>query len=384
MLSPQPRVRSPGTSASQGSATSSSAIDSDRSAIPAPARPSSTPSIAIAAIAAARRTLGSGVTSRTNPPRATRPLATRTPRRAPIAAAAANASPTTSAQFAPDTAVRCDSEDSFICASSARRHRRRVADGEPGHEARPGSGRPADRGDEPLAKRSGRREQPARRGHDGQPARCANGQHLAVAGHPRTRGSARLDHGADVECATTVDVAGIHLDDDRHRDAMGDRSGVDPRGIRIEGERAVGAPLDLSDDGRLHGERAAAPDREVGDGVARGLGECDMGCCRRRTREAEDHDSDHVPADPASAACCGPRPHRRPAPRPTSTHSTAARPGAASGTITVTSAHAHTTAATGTSRRVRRRGTVTPSRDRGATRASCRRSRARPGGPRRS
>lgn len=68
---------------------------------PAPDRPRRTPSMAIAAIAAARTTLGSGDTRITNAPSAVRPTATRVPRRARQSAAAPNASTTTRAQFAP-------------------------------------------------------------------------------------------------------------------------------------------------------------------------------------------------------------------------------------------------------------------------------------------
>jgi len=58
------------------------------------------------AITAARRTLGSGVTSTTNPTRTARDAATRAQRGMPTAAPATITSPMTIAQLAPDTAVR--------------------------------------------------------------------------------------------------------------------------------------------------------------------------------------------------------------------------------------------------------------------------------------
>ncbi len=68
-------------------------------------------------MAAARTTLGSGVTRITKPASATTPATTRIARRAPHSAAPAKAMPTTSAQLAPDTAVRCDNDDVFMAAS---------------------------------------------------------------------------------------------------------------------------------------------------------------------------------------------------------------------------------------------------------------------------
>ncbi len=98
--------RKPKLVASHGSVTSSTATAHESTAMPPPARPSSSAIIATPAMAEARMTLGSGVTSTTNPARAIDAAATRAPRPAPHQAAAPNAMPTMSAQFAPDTAVR--------------------------------------------------------------------------------------------------------------------------------------------------------------------------------------------------------------------------------------------------------------------------------------
>ena len=87
--------------------------------MPRPGRESASDSRATPAIAAARMTLGSGVTRMTNPASANADAPTRASRGIPSAAAAAKTSPTMIAQFAPDTAVRWLSELTFIEASSA-------------------------------------------------------------------------------------------------------------------------------------------------------------------------------------------------------------------------------------------------------------------------
>ena len=73
--------------------------------IPAPAlgRPSINDSIATPAMTAALITLGSGVTSTTNPASAMAAAMTRVARPAPHSAASQKTAPTTIAQFAPDT-----------------------------------------------------------------------------------------------------------------------------------------------------------------------------------------------------------------------------------------------------------------------------------------
>ncbi len=63
----------------------------------------------------------------------------------------ANASPTTSAQLAPETAVRCESEDCFISASSCSDDRGGVAHRETGDETCAGSGEAQGRRHESLA-----------------------------------------------------------------------------------------------------------------------------------------------------------------------------------------------------------------------------------------
>ncbi len=132
----------PSDPASHGSAIRSAVTDSERTAMPAPVRPRSTPSIAMPAIAPARTTLGSGVTSRTKPLSATTPAPTRARREPPMAATAPKASPTTIAQFAPDTAVRCDSDDSFIAASRSGATADVSPTASPGIRPAPGAGSP--------------------------------------------------------------------------------------------------------------------------------------------------------------------------------------------------------------------------------------------------
>ncbi len=145
----------PSDAASQGSNTSSTVTAVASSAIPTPARPRSTASIAMAAMAAARTTLGSGVTSTTNPTSTVSPQATRSPREAPSAAARAKAMPTTSAQLAPDTAVRCESDAAFIAASSVGDTMDVSPTASPGTRPAPSPGRP------PTARTSPRRSSAA-------------------------------------------------------------------------------------------------------------------------------------------------------------------------------------------------------------------------------
>ncbi|WP_133961788.1 hypothetical protein [Rathayibacter sp. PhB151] len=76
----------------------------------APERRPSRASSTTLAITAARTTLGSGVTSTTKAPRTVRADAVRRRRPAPSSAATSQPAATTTAQFAPDTAVRWVSE----------------------------------------------------------------------------------------------------------------------------------------------------------------------------------------------------------------------------------------------------------------------------------
>lgn len=133
----------PSERASHGSMMTSTATETASRDSPAPVRPRSTPSIATAAMVAARTTLGSGETSTTNATRAARPAPTRMPRRAPQTAAPPNAIPTTSAQFAPLTAVRCESDDAFIAVSSPGSTVEVSPTASPAMSPRPGSGSPA-------------------------------------------------------------------------------------------------------------------------------------------------------------------------------------------------------------------------------------------------
>ena len=115
----------------------------------------------------ARTTLGSGVTSRTKPPAPPRPHPTRARREPPMAATAPKASPTTIAQFAPDTAVRCDSDDSFIAASRSGVTADVSPTASPGIRPAPGAGSPAAEPTSPSAQvRRRQRAAPLRRrGH---------------------------------------------------------------------------------------------------------------------------------------------------------------------------------------------------------------------------
>lgn len=133
----------PSEDASHGSRARRTATDSERTAIPVPRRPRRTASIATADIVAARTTLGSGVTRSTNPPSATRPAVTRAPRESRQAAARTKASPTTIAQLAPDTAVRCERDEAFMSESRSSPTREVSPTASPGMRPAPGEGRPA-------------------------------------------------------------------------------------------------------------------------------------------------------------------------------------------------------------------------------------------------
>jgi len=127
---------------SHGSTISRIVTARDRTATPIAGRPSASASIATAAIAAARMTLGSGVTSATNAASTSIAPITLPPRDAPHSASRANAAPTTIAQFAPDTAVRCDSDEAFIAASVSGSRLVVSPTASPGTRPAPGWGRP--------------------------------------------------------------------------------------------------------------------------------------------------------------------------------------------------------------------------------------------------
>ena len=128
---------------SHGSAARATASAADSTATPCDVRPSRRASIATAAMPAARTTLGSGVTNTTNPPSASMATTMRQVRPRPDAAAAAKARPTTRAQLEPDTAVRCDKEDSFIAASICSVTSRVSPTASPGTSDAPSLGNPS-------------------------------------------------------------------------------------------------------------------------------------------------------------------------------------------------------------------------------------------------
>ena len=105
-------------------------------------RPRASASSTTPAITPARSTLACGVTSTTNPVSVTSAAATRMPRRAPIAEASAHAMPTTTAQFAPDTAVRWLRELAFIAASRSPPTAVVSPIASPGSSPPPGDGEP--------------------------------------------------------------------------------------------------------------------------------------------------------------------------------------------------------------------------------------------------
>jgi len=87
--------------------------------MPAPALglPRRTVSIPTAAITAARITLGSGVTSTTNPAKPVRDSTTRNPRPPPHSALSQKSAPTTIAQFAPEKVQSSMTEAKWACFS---------------------------------------------------------------------------------------------------------------------------------------------------------------------------------------------------------------------------------------------------------------------------
>lgn len=127
---------------SQGSMTRSAVTAAESTAMPTAGRPRARASIATTAIAAARTTLGSGVTSATKATSTTVAPITRTPRGAPHSASNANAAPTTIAQFAPETAVRCDSDAAFMAASVDGSRLEVSPTARPGTRPAPGCGSP--------------------------------------------------------------------------------------------------------------------------------------------------------------------------------------------------------------------------------------------------
>ena len=133
--------RKPYDAASHGSAMSSTVTASESTATPAPRRPVSRATSAIVDIAPARITLASGVTSTTKPASAARETTTRVRRPAPHAAQIPKAIAATSEQLLPDTAVRCDSDDAFISASSSSVTPLVSPTESPGSSPAPGSGR---------------------------------------------------------------------------------------------------------------------------------------------------------------------------------------------------------------------------------------------------
>lgn len=132
----------PSERASHGSMTSNAVTAAESTAMPTAGRPRARASIATTAIAAARTTLGSGVTRATKATSTTVAPTTRTPREAPHSASNANAAPTTIAQFAPETAVRCDSEAAFMAASVDGSRLEVSPTARPGTRPAPGCGSP--------------------------------------------------------------------------------------------------------------------------------------------------------------------------------------------------------------------------------------------------
>ena len=134
----------PGVAASHGSARTMPTAHS--ASIPAPAlgRPSSTVSMAAAAITAARITLGSGVTSTTNPASPASASTTRRVRPPPHRAVSEKTAPTTMAQLAPLTAVRWLRPLARISSFSAADTARVSPTARPGSRPAPGSGRRCD------------------------------------------------------------------------------------------------------------------------------------------------------------------------------------------------------------------------------------------------
>lgn len=127
---------------SHGSTTSSTVTARDSTAIPTAGRPSESANRATRAIAAARMTLGSGVTRATKAASTTVAPPMRAARGAPHSASTAKAAPTTIAQFAPETAVRCDSDEAFIAVSVVLSSMLVSPTARPGTRPAPGCGSP--------------------------------------------------------------------------------------------------------------------------------------------------------------------------------------------------------------------------------------------------
>jgi hypothetical protein len=127
---------------SQGSITISTVTASDSTATPTAGRPRASARRATRAMAAARMTLGSGVTRATKAARTTVAPPMRTARGAPHSASTAKAAPTTIAQFAPETAVRCDSDEAFMAVSVALSSMLVSPTARPGTKPAPGCGSP--------------------------------------------------------------------------------------------------------------------------------------------------------------------------------------------------------------------------------------------------
>ena len=123
--------------------------------MPAPVRPSSTPSMAMSAIAAARTTLGSGVTS------STKPISAATPPADPRPSRASDSRHRTEGEAHHDRAV-CSRhrgevrERGFLHRRvELRRHGRRVPHGETGDQTGTGCGKAGGRADQSAAQIGG-------------------------------------------------------------------------------------------------------------------------------------------------------------------------------------------------------------------------------------
>ena len=129
----------PGARDCQGSRSRSADIASPSAGSARARRPPKSAACTTDAMTAARCTLGSGPTTKTNAPRARAPSATRTRCPAPNRPATPMTAPVTRAQFAPDTAVRCASELPRRSASSAGVTREVSPTAKPGTSSAPGT-----------------------------------------------------------------------------------------------------------------------------------------------------------------------------------------------------------------------------------------------------
>ena len=134
----------PGVAANHGSASTMPTAQSASSPAPALGRPDSTVSMPTAAITAARTTLGSGVTSTTNPASPASASPTRRARPPPHRAVRKKTAPTTMAQFAPLTAVRWLRPLARMSSFNAADAARVSPTASPGNSPAPGSGRRCD------------------------------------------------------------------------------------------------------------------------------------------------------------------------------------------------------------------------------------------------